>query len=600
MGQGIAEALRPLRPDAQRQVVLVTDGLIGFEGEIVAAVARDLPPGSRLHTVGVGSAVNRGLTAPAARAGRGAEVVIGLDEEPAEAARQLVARTRAPLLTDLALEGSALVGHAPARLPDLLAGGPALVGVTLRPEGGRLRVRGRTPAGVWDAEVDVPALDPAKGSAAVVTLYGREAVEDLELRAACGEAAVDAEIERLGLAFQIATRLTSWVAVSEEPAVDPTQPSRRERMPHALPAGLSVEGLGLRGATAMVVCQPASYAPDVSPPSARVEARLPQRLRSGKTVKEGPPDLDLASALRAELFAGLATGLPTHLAGRIVRREDRELVIEIALDRPIDWDPRGAEVVWGDGTRLAATIDARLTTRKRPVRRWPADPAGPSPRWRRPAPGAGRGAGAVRRVRAADGDARGAMTDLDVHLPAIAAGDEEAFAAWLAGGERRVRLSLRSFAAHVDTEALLQETLLRVWQVAPRVKPDGRPDALLRLAIRTGRNLAVSELRRARLQPVEIDELERAAAALEGGPPPDRAGDPFLRQAIVDCHGRLPARPARALDARLGSAGSERDALLAERVGMRLNTFLQNITRARRLLEECLRRRGIDLAMELV
>jgi Ca-activated chloride channel homolog len=252
MGQGIAEALRPLRPDAQRQVVLVTDGLIGFEREVVAAVARGLPPGSRLHTVGVGSAVNRGLTAPAARAGRGAEVVIGLDEEPAEAARQLVARTRAPLLTDLALEGSALVGHAPARLPDLLAGGPALVGVMLRPEGGRLRLRGRTPAGGWDAELEVRALDPAKGSAAVVTLYGREAVEDLELRAACGEAAVDAEIERLGLAFQIATRLTSWVAVSEEPAVDPTQPSRRERMPHALPAGLSVEGLGLRGATASV------------------------------------------------------------------------------------------------------------------------------------------------------------------------------------------------------------------------------------------------------------------------------------------------------------------------------------------------------------
>ena len=191
------------------------------------------------------------------------------------------------------------------------------------------------------------------------------------------------------------------------------------------------------------------------------------------------------------------------------------------------------------------------------------------------------------------------MTDLDVHLPAIAAGDEEAFAAWLAGGERRVRLSLRSFAAHVDTEALLQETLLRVWQVAPRVKPDGRPDALLRLAIRTGRNLAVSELRRARLQPVEIDQLERAAEGLEGEPPPDRAGDPFLRQAIVDCHGRLPARPARALDARLESAGSERDVVLAERVGMRPNTFLQNITRARRLIAECLRRRGIDLVTEL-
>jgi RNA polymerase sigma-70 factor (ECF subfamily) len=191
------------------------------------------------------------------------------------------------------------------------------------------------------------------------------------------------------------------------------------------------------------------------------------------------------------------------------------------------------------------------------------------------------------------------MTDLDVYLPAIAAGDEEAFASWLVGGERRVRLSLRSFAPHVDTEALLQEALLRVWQVAPRVKPDGRPDALLRLAIRIGRNLAVSELRRAWLRPVAIDELERAAATVEEMPPPDRVGDPFLRQAIVECRKRLPAKPARALEARLVSAGSERDTALAERVGMRPNTFLQNISRARRLLEECLRRRGIDLATEL-
>lgn len=191
------------------------------------------------------------------------------------------------------------------------------------------------------------------------------------------------------------------------------------------------------------------------------------------------------------------------------------------------------------------------------------------------------------------------MTDLDVYLPAIAAGDQEAFAAWLAGGERRVRLSLRSFAPHVDTEAVLQETLLRAWQVAPRVKLDGRPDALLRLAIRIGRNVAVSELRRARLLPVEVEKLEGVAATLEGVPPPDRAGDPFLRQIIVECRARLPGKLAQALEARLESSGSERDAVLAERVGMRPNTFLQNITRARRLIEECLRRRGIDLAMEM-
>jgi Ca-activated chloride channel family protein len=87
MRHAVDEALRPLRPDAQRQVVLVTDGQIGFESEIVASVLAQLPPGSRLHTVGVGSAVNRSLTGPAARAGRGHEVVIGIGERTRSARR---------------------------------------------------------------------------------------------------------------------------------------------------------------------------------------------------------------------------------------------------------------------------------------------------------------------------------------------------------------------------------------------------------------------------------------------------------------------------------------------------------------------------------
>ena len=38
---------------------------------------------------------------------------------------------------------------------------------------------------------------------------------------------------------------------------------------------------------------------------------------------------------------------------------------------------------------------------------------------------------------------------------------------------------------------------------------------------------------------------------------------------------------------------------LAERVGMKLNTFLQNVTRARRLLADCLRRLGVELDEEI-
>src|SRR6185295_18600515 len=105
---------------------------------------KGLPASSRVHTVGVGSAVNRSLTMAAARAGRGLEVMTGLAEDVERAARRLVARTDAPLVVDLSVSGSALVAHAPAALPDLFAGAPALISLELRPEGGTLAVRGRT------------------------------------------------------------------------------------------------------------------------------------------------------------------------------------------------------------------------------------------------------------------------------------------------------------------------------------------------------------------------------------------------------------------------------------------------------------------------
>jgi RNA polymerase sigma-70 factor (ECF subfamily) len=187
------------------------------------------------------------------------------------------------------------------------------------------------------------------------------------------------------------------------------------------------------------------------------------------------------------------------------------------------------------------------------------------------------------------------MADLDPHLRAIAAGDPDAFGRWVAGAERRLRESLRRFAASLDVEAVLQETLLRVWQVAPRFAPDGRPDALLRLGVRIARNLAVSEIRRSSGRPVDEDEIdfERPADPRPGGT------DPHLRRHLEECREKLPRQPARALAERLQAAGGAPDEILAERLGMRLNTFLQNFTRARKLLAECLKRRGVDLEAEL-
>jgi RNA polymerase sigma-70 factor (ECF subfamily) len=185
-------------------------------------------------------------------------------------------------------------------------------------------------------------------------------------------------------------------------------------------------------------------------------------------------------------------------------------------------------------------------------------------------------------------------------VAAIVAGNLDRFTVWLAGAEGRLRASLRPFARQVDVEAVLQEALVRVWQMAPRFVPDGRPDGLLRFAIRIARNLAISALRRQRLDLVDAATLERVAADADLlAPPPDRASDPLLGRAIEDCRRQLPDKPARALIARIENAGADPDARVAERVGMRPNTFFQNIIRARKFLAECLRKRGIDLTMEL-
>ncbi|MFO0618128.1 MAG: VIT domain-containing protein [Polyangiaceae bacterium] len=260
MLSGVKAALASLGSGAQRQIVLITDGLIGEEGRIVGALANGLPRSSRFHAVGVGAAANRSLLMPIARAGRGAEAIVGIGEDAEPAVARLLRRMSSPIVVDLAIEGSALRGVAPERLPDLFAGSPARIPVALSREGGEIVITGRTHEGPFTDRivVDADASDEPSGSDALARLYARERVEDLELDLAIGKAkpAIDAEIERLGLAHQIATRLTSFVAVSDEVTVAPTSATRRETQPHVLPQGMSAEGVGLSAPLPAIAARP--------------------------------------------------------------------------------------------------------------------------------------------------------------------------------------------------------------------------------------------------------------------------------------------------------------------------------------------------------
>ncbi len=248
MRTGILEALNPLRAESQRQVVLITDGQIGFEHEILSTIIERLPRGCRVHTVGVGSGVNRSLLKPAAQAGRGVELIIGIGEDVEPLVKRLLSRTHEPLLTNVEISGSAVLNVAPTRIADLFGGAPSLISLALKPEGGEVIVRARSAEGDIEERVQVKGFGEA--SSAVRALFAREQAEELELMRSCSgdTAGIDSQLERLGTEFQISTRMTSWVAVSTAATVDPRAPKREETMPHELAYGLSAEGVGLRGA----------------------------------------------------------------------------------------------------------------------------------------------------------------------------------------------------------------------------------------------------------------------------------------------------------------------------------------------------------------
>ncbi|MCB9689467.1 MAG: VWA domain-containing protein [Alphaproteobacteria bacterium] len=389
MHEAVTEALRPQRQDAERQVVLITDGYIGFEAEVIGRIRRGLPRGSRIHTVGIGSSVNRTLTGGVARAGGGHEAIVGPDEPVGTAVSALLTRTGDPLWTEVSLSGAALQDQAPAAIPDLLAGAPARVSLKLSAQGGPLVVTWRSAAGVETRELRVSPPLTSTGRRVLATRYAREKVEDLELARASGDDArgVDAAIEALGLRHRIATRLTSWIAVTEEATVDPGAATRHERMPHALPHGVSAEGVGLRAAA---VAAPSSadarypglgraMAPIMAPPPAPAG---PMRSRAQKEEKrsEAPKGMrkladeamptseeesvvfDLRAAPEPERERAERKPAPMlRVKARKTVLPDGRVVLTFELPSDLRWDPLAAVVIDAQGRRFPVTPVAGTT-----------------------------------------------------------------------------------------------------------------------------------------------------------------------------------------------------------------------------------------------
>ncbi len=228
-------------PDRDRVLVLVTDGQVGNEDQLLRTLAPRLD-GLRVHTVGVDRAVNEAFLRRLALLGGGRCELVESEDRLDEAMANIHRRIASPLVLELALDPGELAIEAdsvtPARLPSLFAGAPVVVTGRYRgTPAGTVTVRGRRPDGTeWSA--DVPAV--ASDNASLAAVWARSRVRDLEDRYASKGA--DPELERDDRGDLAAVRRAQPVHGLRRGGLPGGERGRRDQAGH--PARRPAAGLG--------------------------------------------------------------------------------------------------------------------------------------------------------------------------------------------------------------------------------------------------------------------------------------------------------------------------------------------------------------------
>ena len=255
MIEGIKAALDyPHEENRLRIVCFMTDGYIGNETEILAAIGEKLGVQTRLFSLGVGSSVNRYLLERMAEVGRGEVQYILLNEKPDRTVEKFYERVRHPVLTDLRIDWGNLevTDLTPARIKDLFVGQPIfLLGRYQQPAQGGIRILGNMagkevefPLSVKlnELEVSEPQTLPPAPSA-LASLWARSRIRELEAEQYGGENADTVKaITELALKYRLMSAYTSFVAV-EEKIVNESGRVQTIHVPVEMPEGVSFEGV---------------------------------------------------------------------------------------------------------------------------------------------------------------------------------------------------------------------------------------------------------------------------------------------------------------------------------------------------------------------
>ncbi len=227
-----------------RSIVLLTDGLIGNDKQVIAEVQKRLKPGNRLYSFGVGSSTNRFLINRLAEVGRGTAEILPPNEPAVEVAREFFQEINNPILTNVEVTwiGSGEKPEIyPLAAPDLFANQPlVLYGRKSDRASGKLKITGTVAGGKSYEKILNVNFDQVSGNSAIAQLWGRAKIKDLSNQMHWGKTPEKIEaVTNTALAYRLLSDYTSFVAVTEEVRVDPQDGSLKEEVAVQLPDGMN-------------------------------------------------------------------------------------------------------------------------------------------------------------------------------------------------------------------------------------------------------------------------------------------------------------------------------------------------------------------------
>jgi len=209
----------PRQEGYSRTIIMVTDGYVSVEEESFDLIRKNLGK-ANMFAFGIGSSVNRHLIEGMAHAGMGVPFVITKPDEASAQAEAFRKMIQSPVLTGIKAEFNGFDVHdvEPAGIPDLFAERPVvLFGKWRGKPQGTITIRGLAGDRPYEESIDVSSIQPAKANAALPYLWARHRITLLSdynmLRQDDGRIK---EVTNLGLAYNLLTAYTSFVAVDSE------------------------------------------------------------------------------------------------------------------------------------------------------------------------------------------------------------------------------------------------------------------------------------------------------------------------------------------------------------------------------------------------